>query len=428
MAFSGKFCRELVLCFSLLSMNAGAATQDGDNDNQQSVLYSSGLAAALKAVMANHPALKGKQAEVEAAGHAVSSAKAARYPTLSAQANNLDDNNNQSIVRLQQPLWAFGRIDIGIEQAEASLNAEQQALFQIKRQLLEETAVAYARIQGIRKRQDVAHANITEHERLYQQIQRRHQGQLASETDVRLAYSRLLQAGSALQRLDGELRVALTDLRVLTQVPIAADEDIAPDLTRLPAALRVEQLALENHADLKLKQARVATARLAIQQEKAALLPTLSLQAEQDFSEGDVRSDQSRIGLVLEANLESLGFAASGRIKGAGARLDAARQDLDLTQNDVLHQVERLLLSRAVQNELRVSQQEMIRVIEGTAASFVRQYETGRKSWLDVLNTQRELADLHVEQEQMSSEELILSLRIAALIGHLDALAGVQPQ
>jgi len=181
--------------------------------NPTSVPSATGLVEALQAVMQNNPAVKGKRAELEDARFAVDTSKAGRYPTISVSADNLaqgllDDVDEQGTLRVQQPLWAFGKIDAAIRESEADYKAEKLDLLQVQRQLLEDTAVAYARIDGVRKHVIVAIENIDEQEELYRRIQRRESGQLASEADVRLARSRLIQAKSQLLRLNGDIRVA----------------------------------------------------------------------------------------------------------------------------------------------------------------------------------------------------------------------------
>ena len=114
-----------------------------------------GLTAALQAAINHHPAVKGKQAEVDAQGYNIESSKAGRYPTVSFQGNNLDDDLYQSGVRLQQPLWTFGKIDTAIKQAEAGYSVEQWELRQAQRQLVEETATTYGRIEGIQQQAQV---------------------------------------------------------------------------------------------------------------------------------------------------------------------------------------------------------------------------------------------------------------------------------
>jgi adhesin transport system outer membrane protein len=57
--------------------------------------------------------------------------------------------------------------------------------------------------------------------------------------------------------------------------------------------------------------------------------------------------------------------------------------------------------------------------------SFLRQYETGRKSLVEVLNTQRDLTETRLLFSQIKSEWLTLSLKLAAITGSLDELAGL---
>lgn len=354
------------------------------------------LEAALAASIANNPALAGKQAEFEAAQGQVSSAKSSRLPSLSVAVNNIDnqDNNTQGTVVLRQPIWAFGKISQRIEQAEANASVEQLGVDQVRRELLSRTAAAFAKIEGVVARQAIATDNISEHERLYEQIQRRQEGQLASDADVRLAYSRLLQARATQQRLDGEYRVSLSDLERLTLVPAATVQPVEAHYLQLPNSHQLWQLALANSVQLAQKQAALQAADIAIRQAKSGPLPTVYLQAEHDFYESQSRFSnltEDRAGLVVEASLDGAGFAALGQVRSAVARRSAAQRDIDVTRNELRHEVTQLQSNLRLQSELVEALEGTVEALRGTAESFLRQYETGRKSWLDLLNTQREL-------------------------------------
>jgi len=387
---------------------------------------SQGLPATLQAVLTHHPAIKGKQAERQAQTYAIDSAKAQRYPSLSAEVSNLADDLNRGLIRVQQPLWTFGKIDTAIEQAQVGFEAERWGVLQVQRQLIEEAAVAYAQILGAQQRLQVAADNIGAHERLYARIERRQKGHLSSKADARLAFARLVQARAQKQRIQGEWRVALNELQALTQIHTSAEQAIEPNLLHLPALQTVEDLALSQSADIGFKRESIRVVRLAVKQEKVAPLPTLFLRAEHDFLDTVNTDDETRIGLAIEANLEGLGLVARGRVQGAAARLQAAQHDLSVTLNDVRRRVRTLMLERQVQQTLAVSQQEAVLALEETMASFLRQYDSGRKSWIEVLNTQRELTELRFQWGQINNDEQILSLRVAALIGQLDQLAGIK--
>ena len=384
------------------------------------------FARALRTTLAHNPAVKGKQAELEEQTYQVDSAKAKRYPSFTAQANNVNDNYDQGTLRVDQTLWAFGKIDAEIDQANVNVRAEQWSLLQVKRQLIEETAVSYAKIEGIKQRLQEAQRNRDEHQHLHQKIERRQKGQMASEADTRLAYSRLLQAQAQTQGIKGELMVAETELLALTQVPVSSNESISPDLGLLPLYSEVEQLAIQQSANLQFKRLRLEVVRLEGKREKASSLPTLYFRVEHDALDHAPGVDRTRTGLVIESSLEGMGFVARGRVKGAAARLRAAKYDLDTALNDVRRRVNVLMLNRQVQNNLYQSQTLTVEAVEATMASFLRQYKTGRKTWVEVLNTQRELTDHRLRLVQLKSDGLMLSLRVAAIIGALDLQAGLQ--
>lgn len=394
--------------------NAALSSRDG------------GLAAALRATMTYNPAIKGKQAELNAQQHGIASAKAGRYPSLNAQADNVSDSNGQATLRLDQPLWAFGKIDAGIDYATASFNAEKWGLLQVQRQLIEDTAAAYAKIDGIKQRALVAQTNIDEHQRLYQRIERRQKGQLASQADVRLAYSRLLQAKATLQQIQGELLVAHNELQALTQISVSTEGAVSPELAVLPCCSSIEQLAISNSADIRFKRLRMDVVRLDVKQEKLASTPTIYMRAEHDIGNINSNIDRTRAGLVIEGHFDGMGFVAKGRVNSAKSRLKAAQYDLDNVVNDVRRRVSTLMLNRAVQEELSASQKLSVEAIAATRESFLRQYKTGRKSWVEVLNTQREFTESRLQLAQIKNEGLILSLRLASLTGALDLAAGVE--
>ena len=64
--------------------------------------------------------------------------------------------------------------------------------------------------------------------------------------------------------------------------------------------------------------------------------------------------------------------------------------------------------------------------LESLVASYQRQYESGTKSWLDLLNVQRELFEQRRQLVQAQTDWQIYSLQLLARIGGLDSLAGIQ--
>lgn len=383
------------------------------------------LEMSLRATLKNNPAIKGKLAELEAQGYAVDSAKALRLPSFVAQANTLDNEQGQGTLRVSQPLWAFGKIDAEIAREKEGVSVEEKALLQVQRQLIESTAVSYANIIAIKQRQVVAQANVVEHQSLYERIERRQKGLLAAESDVRLAYSRLLQAKTQRQRIDGELHIALAELEALTQKEIIPTQLLSSSILELPASSVVRQLALSEHADIQVKRQQVLLLESGVEKEKLAITPTVFLQVEHDILNRDLNRDETRIGIAVESRFEGLGMVSRGRIKAVTARLNAAQFDYDNVLVDTRRSIDTLLLNRRLQQDLLGAQAETVAAVGETMASFIRQYNSGKKSWVDVLNTQRELTELRLQLVQTQAEWQMLSLRLAVKIGLLDSLAGL---
>lgn len=416
-----KHTRNIVLA-SLLPFLSGYAVANIEQP------ASSGLSAALQATLKHHPSVQAAKSELRVHEHGIDSAKAGRLPSLSLQANTLTKGYTQGTLTVQQPLWAFGKIDNEIELSQVNYRTEQYNVLKVQRQLLEDTAVAYAKVEGVSQRLQVTDQNIEEHERLHQRVERRRQGQLASEADVNIAYSRLIQAYAQRERVRAELQVALSELQALTQVKVDANLAVSEQLELSPinTAFNTKQLAKTASANVAYQRERLNVVQLGVNKEKISIMPTLFFRVEQELLDTPSNTDKTRAGLVLQANLEGLGFAHQGRTKSALARLDAAEQDLDVTSNELERKINTLILNRDLQLKLQTSQQKAVEAIQATLDSFLRQYETGRKSWVEVLNTQRDLTEQRLQQSQINNEWLVFSLRIKAITGQLDSLAGIE--
>jgi len=71
----------------------------------------------------------------------------------------------------------------------------------------------------------------------------------------------------------------------------------------------------------------------------------------------------------------------------------------------------------------------MVRVIdqsigsfETILASYIRQYEAGKKTWLDVLNIQREMTSAQLELVNVRTQWYRTSLKLMVLVGALDVV------
>ena len=420
----------LLLVSGMMLVNAACAESEN------------GLAAALRATVTRHPALSGKQANVAAKVFTGDSTRAQRYPSLSGQVatqgstdpkvnayyNNASYNGNRPMTfRARQPVWAFGRIDSNIAYADADVTAEKADLLRVQRQLMDQTVTAYVQVQGAQKRQRIAEDYVASLDKLYQQIQRREQGQMASMADVRLALARLLQARAQQDRYRSEVVIAENDLLSLTQIPVHVDHDVPDSMTHLPGDAELEELAQQQSADVVLKTRQAALAQAEVRRELSSSMPTLYLEADRYLNQAPYGGD-FRVGVTLEAALDGLGFASHGRNMAADARRQAALDELNATRNEISRTVRSLNANRQLQQSLIRSQNQSVKELAEILDSYQRQYEAGYKAWLEVLNMLQELNGQQLQQAQAESDWLTNTLRLVALTGGFDAVVGKQKE
>lgn len=386
-----------------------------------------GLGTALTLAASLHPSIRGRRDELRALGFDRESAGYQRYPTLSLQAQTMSNNQHQVAVVLQQPLWVGGRIDAGIEQADVKVKVGRASLLGVERQILENTAAAYAALQGARLRRKAAVLNVSEHEKLKGLIARREVGGIASKADVLLADSRLAQAVTQFIQLQGVLVRAGNDLLALTQEPVPGDEPVAEGLSQLPETGGIVAAIEKSSATVQQRLYEVELAENASHLAVAAMKPSLYAKLEQDVYAVDQFGSTTHgtsIGALLQGSLEGMGLAGWKRVNSANARVDSAQRDVAAARVDARRQATGLVTDLTSLRQEVVSNEKLVQALQDTLASFMRQYDAGRKSWVDVLNAQRELSDARLTLEQSKSSLEETTLRLAAQLGQFDAFTG----
>nr|WP_243688714.1 TolC family protein [Geotalea toluenoxydans] len=328
-----------------------------------------GIVAAMRNAVTLHPSIKSRLDELGALGLDLQSEKARRYPSLSLQAQALTNDQSQVFARVQQPLWVGGRIDGAIDKAGMRLRSGHISLLTLQRQLMEETASAYAVLMGYRQRLAAAEQNVQEHEKLLGLISRRQAGSIASEADVRLARSRLALAVAQREQLKGQLQRALTDLQALTQEPMESLLPIPDTLTALPEPAGIVAGVVEASATVRQRQADVEVVRTEVNLRRADLMPSLYARFDQDiYSKNGVRElpVETKAGLVLEGNIEGAGFAGWKRIKSANARVEAARKEVETARNDARRRAQALLAETESLRSVMQSNELLVTATEET--------------------------------------------------------------
>ena len=404
---------------TMLMINTPASAENSAQGND--------LSTALKAAVRLNPSVKSKIAELKSLGYKLDEAEAGRLPSFSISAQSTYNNDdNYGVARGQVPIYSFGKISGSIKVAEQGIDVGKLSLLQVQRQLIEDTAAAYNSYWGIKQRVIIAEDNVAEHNRFYQMISRRQEGGVASAADVRLALSRLLQAQAQLEQIKGAAAKARNELEALTQIAISADKPVDQALAVFPAEQDPTKTAQDTDARVKVRMAELEQTKKEANLRKAERMPTLYARYDKYISPKYDYSSDNKVGLYLEGSLDGLGIIGQKRAAAAEAQIAVAEENLEDTRNEIKRRVANLVTERGIQNNIISSYEQSTEEMEETLKSIIRQFDAGRKSWIDVLNFQRELTDMRHQLVQARTNWLEVSLRIAAINGRLDSAAEVK--
>lgn len=339
--------------------------------------------------------------EVTAAGFQKDAAEWGRFPTLTVDASPWRSGNRSdtaipaSTVRIEQPLWAGGRIDGQIDSARQLVTAAESAEGETRQRLAEQTAAAYLELLSAAERVDIAAKAADLFQGLVRYVRQREGQGFASSADVAIASARHSFALAQLSDLRGALARAHAQVISLTLVAAGfrgAPVSVPPFARR--TAEETEQAYLENSPLVAQRRAEVESARAQALVHKGQMLPTIALRLERQSGLNSAfgSSTESRASFVLQFTPEA-GLASYSGYQAASSRVDAALAQQQADENDVRLRA-RTNWSDYAASRLQADELEpQAKGLETASASYMRQFEAGRKSWLDVLNTNREAVD-----------------------------------
>jgi len=336
-----------------------------------------------------HPSVLQARNQAQAAGFDVEFAQWGRFPTVSSQLRS-DTNLSQSLAKVEQPLWTGGKLTSRIELSEANLRAAEAGVREAEFNALTQVATAFFEALRLERRLQSATLNVTEHERLVGLIKRRSEAEISPPADTTLAQARLQQAVSERIQIKKQLDASLTTLAQWT-VPLNGALKAPADIvfTR-PAQGALLERAIAHSAQRKRLLSQIESADAQINVSKAQVWPTVVAGFQHTWG-GLVPAGYDRnkgyVGLEFQSGA---GLSARAGVQAAVSRKEATQQELETLERNLTAQVSAGLSELdALEAQLEPSKSLLAGTTE-VVESYLRQYQVGRKNWLDVLNAQRE--------------------------------------
>lgn len=384
------------------------------------------LRQALNDALQRHPLLAQSEAERQAAQQLREAAEWQRFPTVSAEftpgTTVSGGSSGGRVLRVDQPLWSGGRISGQIDAASAGERGAEVAQTEARRSLVEQVTLAYLAWSDTAQRLRLAEDGRSTFERLLAYVRRREAAGAASQADVSVAAARLAQVNAQREQLQGEQAKAIAELRTLVVGELGTLRPLrvpAPD----PAAWAgVEERYVERSATLARRRTELDAARANAQVARGQALPTLLLRVEQQVSGvsgSSSAADKARALLALQfspgAGLSSMSTAAA-----AESRANAVAQQLRADELTERLKARTHLADLDSAMRQRAELQPQVESLQQTADSYMRQFEAGRRAWLEVLNLHREVLDARLSLSRIQTQQDQGALRLLSNTGALE--------
>jgi adhesin transport system outer membrane protein len=340
------------------------------------------LADALSLASSHHPSVKAKQAEVQAAQADLETAKWSRYPTVSTEAT-ASSGRPQAALLVQQPLWAGGKIDAQNRLAQAQLTLAEAGLQETRTSLMQQVAQQFFEVLRWQQRLNVARQTEDEHRKLLALIQRRVLAEISPLTDQVLASARFQQAVSERIQFDRSLQTSQWALQQLVGEPHTGLK--APSRIALPKL--EESLAIEaskaHSAELLRWRTQQDVAQAQIDMAQAGLYPTVALAHRQNLGANDAATLPNRTYISLQFS-PGPGFSARSAAAAARSRLENSLQNTVVFERQLEQQVRTALTELEALAQQVEPARLLVTATEDVVASYLRQYQIGKKNWLFV--------------------------------------------
>ena len=385
------------------------------------------LAEALAEALRTHPSVLTPMRQVEVARADRRVAQQQFFPTPSVSLEQVSPSaadpsyrgdKQLQLFRLQQPLWTAGRLTAGLDKSQAGIDISDANLAEARLQLSFKVLQAWSDWTAAIRKVRAVEQSLEAHRRLDGILKRRIQEGASAPTEQILTESRLQQTQAQWETMQAQTRLARVRLEQLIGRPLSAQDEpqaLRPYQTDSPeqmtsTALKYFPAHVRGQAQLRSQEAEWL-------ERKADLYPEVYLRAEHqrgNFAYADIPS-VNRVFLGLTSRLGA-GLTTGMQLESIAKKREVLVSDLENVERTLREQIqtEWIQLSSAL-NRLPSLKQSLASA-RLTAQAWDRQFLAGRKSWMEVMNTVREVLQADLDLVDAETQILLGSWRLACLV------------
>lgn len=399
--------------------------------------YAQSLEQAVAITLSSNPDIRSSFNEFRSRQQSINAAKGGYYPSLDLEAgvghesfnNDPQNTSGDSFTRkdatlsFKQLIWDGSASLYNIERSQAEAEAQRYQLIADAQDKTLRVIEVYLKSLQAEEVMALTESNLNVHMRIYQDIQKRTSSGIGSTADLAQVKARVARSQSNLRAAQNNLLDSQTEfLRVVGELPRdlakpEVDQLFLPNSLEnaLKVALKENPVVLVSSLDIEAAQAQYA-------QRKGNFYPTFTFEATQTWTEdadgSEGSTDELSAMLRMRYNLFN-GGADTAESRQAAYQINKSR---DIRDRALRMLEEGTRLSWSALN-LTLEQKEFLQAHVDAAAETVivyeKQFRIGKRTLLDLLNTENELFEARKSYVEAYYSEVQAQYRILNSTGRL---------
>lgn len=369
----------------------------------------------------NHPNIKMSEEKIKGSNERIDSAYAGYLPTLSIEGSVRDKDRKSESIRLEQPIWTGGKIS---SKYELEKNLKESNVYQLKETSYNLTEEIINLISEYKK-SEIAEIELKEGlnnlNKFKEILERRITAGISPESDIELLKSRIEQINSSIVLEKSKNQISKNQIENLLDEKVCQIEINNKNIENNLLEKDIEEM-LSFHPSLKkIEEEKKATIN-EMEGIKAKLLPDVSFIGEHRqgnlYSENDNKTDnQNLVYLNIKAKF------------GVNTVSDISEKRIKITELEYKRKgIEKDLIKELYKDyDNNTMIKERIEVIERSIVSaqkvlesYERLFLAGKRSWLDVANSLKEVMNYKIELSDLKIEQKIISYNLNLKKGNIN--------
>lgn len=376
--------------------------------------YELTLDESIRLALANNPAIKVAEAELEQADWAVLAARSGKGVTLSVNHNSgrgriseksSTANDFKNNLSLSLPLYTGGKVESTIKQAKLGNESAAFNMENVKQQVRLDATNAYYNLLQTANMFKLSQESVDRLEAHLKNVQAQFQVGIVAKTDVLRSEVEVADAEQSFIKAESAYQLAIANLNNVLGLPLDTEISVKDQLGYEQIDLTLEQslsAALLNRPELAQAGLQVEAATAGVNIAKSGFRPTVAVSANEGWTDNSFPGTDDNnwsVGVSVNWNLLDSGLTNS-QVKQAKATLTKSMQQQQQVKDSVQLEVRQAYLNlKEAEKRIATSQVTVVKAEEDYKIAQVR-YTSGVGTNLDVIDSQVALSQAKINYVQ----------------------------